>query len=30
VAADLTTQWLPDLVRAGFDPGRPTLWIVEA
>ncbi|TCO44780.1 SAM-dependent methyltransferase [Actinocrispum wychmicini] len=30
VAADLTTQWLPDLVRAGFDPDRPTLWIVEA
>ncbi|HYS39639.1 MAG TPA: SAM-dependent methyltransferase [Pseudonocardiaceae bacterium] len=29
VAADLTTQWLPDLVRAGFDPARPTLWIVE-
>ncbi|MBB5953710.1 methyltransferase (TIGR00027 family) [Saccharothrix tamanrassetensis] len=30
VSVDLTTDWLPDLVTAGFDPTRPTLWIAEA
>ncbi|MEU5693154.1 SAM-dependent methyltransferase [Actinosynnema sp. NPDC020468] len=29
VAADLTTEWLPDLVAAGFAPDRPTLWVTE-
>lgn len=30
VSADLTTEWLPDLVDAGFDPSKPTLWVAEA
>lgn len=30
VAADLTTDWLPGLIEAGFDPDVPTLWVVEA
>ncbi|WP_051499187.1 SAM-dependent methyltransferase [Nocardia sp. BMG51109] len=30
VGADLATDWLPALTTAGFDPGRPTLWIPEA
>ncbi|WP_433260034.1 SAM-dependent methyltransferase [Actinosynnema sp. CS-041913] len=30
VSVDLTERWLPDLVQAGFDPARPTLWIAEA
>jgi methyltransferase (TIGR00027 family) len=29
VAVDLRQDWLPDLRQAGFDSGRPTLWIVE-
>ncbi|MEV5144685.1 SAM-dependent methyltransferase [Streptomyces sp. NPDC052727] len=29
VAADLRREWLPELEQAGFDPQRPTLWIVE-
>ncbi|MET9789301.1 class I SAM-dependent methyltransferase [Streptomyces canus] len=29
VAVDLRREWLPELEQAGFDPGRPTLWIVE-
>ncbi|MET8767155.1 SAM-dependent methyltransferase [Streptomyces sp. NPDC004658] len=29
VAADLRREWLPELEQAGFDPLRPTLWIVE-
>lgn len=29
VAVDLRGDWLPELKGAGFDPGRPTLWIVE-
>jgi methyltransferase (TIGR00027 family) len=29
VAADLTSNWLPELLAAGFDPDRPTLWIAE-
>ncbi|MET9927990.1 MULTISPECIES: SAM-dependent methyltransferase [unclassified Streptomyces] len=29
VSADLTTEWLPDLEAAGFDRGRPTLWVAE-
>ncbi|MFE9611271.1 class I SAM-dependent methyltransferase [Streptomyces sp. NPDC006012] len=29
VAVDLRREWLPELAQAGFDPGRPTLWIVE-
>lgn len=29
VAVDLRREWLPELVRAGFDPDRSTLWIVE-
>lgn len=30
LAADLSgTDWVRALVDAGFEPGRPTLWIVE-
>jgi methyltransferase (TIGR00027 family) len=29
VPADLTRDWLPALTAAGFDAGRPTLWVVE-
>ena len=29
VSANLTTDWVPELVAAGFDPDRPTLWIAE-
>jgi methyltransferase (TIGR00027 family) len=29
VAADLAGSWLPALVAAGFDPARPTVWLVE-
>jgi methyltransferase (TIGR00027 family) len=29
VAVDLRQDWLPELKRAGFDSGHPTLWIVE-
>lgn len=29
VAADLTTEWAPALLAAGFDPGRPTAWLAE-
>ncbi|MGQ4515386.1 SAM-dependent methyltransferase [Streptomyces sp. DW26H14] len=29
VAVDLRKEWLPELEAAGFDRGRPTLWVVE-
>ncbi|MFI1918350.1 class I SAM-dependent methyltransferase [Nocardia sp. NPDC020380] len=29
VAADLTGPWLTELSAAGFDPARPTVWLVE-
>ena len=29
VAVDLRRDWLPELEAAGFDRGRPTLWITE-
>ncbi|WP_371482686.1 class I SAM-dependent methyltransferase [Kitasatospora sp. NBC_00315] len=29
VPADLAGDWLPALHEAGFDPGRPTLWVTE-
>ncbi|MET9091438.1 SAM-dependent methyltransferase [Streptomyces cyaneofuscatus] len=29
VSADLTKEWLPALEAAGFDRGRPTLWVAE-
>ncbi|MEU1505336.1 MULTISPECIES: SAM-dependent methyltransferase [unclassified Kitasatospora] len=29
VSADLATEWLPALHRAGFDPELPTLWVAE-
>ncbi|KAA2255350.1 SAM-dependent methyltransferase [Solihabitans fulvus] len=30
VPADLAEDWVPRLTAAGFDPGKPTLWIAEA
>jgi methyltransferase (TIGR00027 family) len=29
VGADLSADWAPALLRAGFDPDRPTLWLAE-
>jgi methyltransferase (TIGR00027 family) len=29
VAVDLARDWLPTLVKSGFDDSRPTLWVVE-
>ncbi|MER5353159.1 SAM-dependent methyltransferase [Kitasatospora sp. NPDC002551] len=29
VVADLSDDWVPALLTAGFDPGRPTVWLLE-
>ncbi|GAA2777161.1 SAM-dependent methyltransferase [Saccharopolyspora taberi] len=29
VATDLRTSWSGELVRSGFDPAKPTVWVVE-